>query len=57
MGDALRFLVGQGDLVLFASVLSQQIGLPLSSTPSVITAENIPSYVTRWIEQEVRRGS
>ena len=38
MGDALQFLVRHGYLVLFASVLAQQLGLPLPSTPFVVAA-------------------
>jgi membrane protein DedA with SNARE-associated domain len=38
MGETLQFLVRHGYLVLFASVLAQQLGLPLPSTPFVIAA-------------------
>lgn len=38
MADTLQFLVKHGYLVLFASVLAQQIGLPLPSTPFIIAA-------------------
>lgn len=38
MGDALQFLVRHGYLILFASVLAQQLGLPLPSTPFVVAA-------------------
>ncbi|MBV9928045.1 MAG: VTT domain-containing protein [Acidobacteria bacterium] len=38
MGEALQFLVRHGYLVLFASVLAQQLGLPLPSTPFIIAA-------------------
>lgn len=38
MGETLQFLVGHGYLVLFASVLAQQLGLPLPSTPFIIAA-------------------
>ena len=43
MGDTLQFLVRHGYLVLFASVLAQQIGLPLPSTPFVVGNHNFPS--------------
>jgi membrane protein DedA with SNARE-associated domain len=38
MRDTLQFLVRHGYLVLFVSVLAQQLGLPLPSTPFVIAA-------------------
>src|ERR1051326_1354844 len=38
MGDTLQFFVRHGYLVLFASVLAQQLGLPLPSTPFIIAA-------------------
>ena len=38
MGDTLQFLVKHGYIVLFASVLLQQLGLPLPSTPFIIAA-------------------
>lgn len=38
MGDARQFFVSHGYLILFASVLAQQLGLPLPSTPFVIAA-------------------
>src|ERR1043165_6388352 len=38
MGDALQFLIRHGYLILFASVLAQQLGLPLPSTPFVVAA-------------------
>src|ERR1043165_5678011 len=38
MGETLQFLVKHGYLVLFASVLAQQLGLPLPSTPFIVAA-------------------
>ena len=38
MGDTLQFLVRHGYIVLFASVLAQQLGVPLPSTPFIIAA-------------------
>ena len=38
MSDTLQFLVKHGYIVLFASVLAQQLGLPLPSTPFIIAA-------------------
>ena len=38
MHDTLQFLVKHGYLVLFASVLAQQLGVPLPSTPFIIAA-------------------
>lgn len=38
MAETLQFLVKHGYLVLFASVLAQQLGLPLPSTPFIIAA-------------------
>jgi len=38
MADTLQFLVKHGYVVLFASVLAQQLGLPLPSTPFIIAA-------------------
>src|SRR5215470_3542062 len=38
MGDTLQFLVKHGYIILFASVLAQQLGLPLPSTPFIVAA-------------------
>src|SRR5215510_1748385 len=38
MGDTLQFLVEHGYVVLFASVLAQQLGVPLPSTPFIVAA-------------------
>ena len=38
MADTLQFLVKHGYVVLFVSVLAQQLGLPLPSTPFIIAA-------------------
>src|ERR1041385_7055531 len=38
MSDTLQYLVKHGYIVLFASVLAQQLGLPLPSTPFIIAA-------------------
>jgi membrane protein DedA with SNARE-associated domain len=38
MGDTLQFLVKHGYVVLFASVLAQQLGVPLPSTAFIIAA-------------------
>jgi membrane protein DedA with SNARE-associated domain len=38
MGDTLQYLVRHGYLVLFASVLAQQIGVPLPSIPFIVAA-------------------
>jgi membrane protein DedA with SNARE-associated domain len=38
MGDTLQFLVKHGYIVLFASVLAQQLGVPLPSTPFIVAA-------------------
>jgi len=38
VGDTLQFLVKHGYIVLFASVLAQQLGLPLPSTPFIVAA-------------------
>jgi membrane protein DedA with SNARE-associated domain len=38
MGDTLQYLVRHGYLVLFASVLAQQIGVPLPSIPFIVNA-------------------
>lgn len=38
MADTLQFLVQHGYVVLFVSVLAQQLGLPLPSTPFIIAA-------------------
>jgi len=38
MADMLQFLVKHGYVVLFASVLAQQLGVPLPSTPFIIAA-------------------
>jgi membrane protein DedA with SNARE-associated domain len=38
MGDTLQFLVNHGYIVLFASVLAQQLGVPIPSTPFIVAA-------------------
>jgi len=38
MSDTLQYLAKHGYIVLFASVLAQQLGLPLPSTPFIIAA-------------------
>jgi membrane protein DedA with SNARE-associated domain len=38
MRDTLQFLVKHGYVVLFASVLAQQLGVPLPSTPFIVAA-------------------
>jgi membrane protein DedA with SNARE-associated domain len=38
MNETLQYLVRHGYIVLFASVLAQQLGLPLPSTPFIIAA-------------------
>jgi Uncharacterized membrane-associated protein len=38
MGDTLQFLVKHGYIVLFGSVLAQQLGVPLPSTPFIVAA-------------------
>ena len=38
MADTLQFLVKHGYVVLFASVLAQQLGVPLPSTPFIVAA-------------------
>ena len=38
MRDTLQFLVEHGYVVLFASVLAQQLGVPLPSTPFIVAA-------------------
>src|SRR5215468_9960734 len=38
MGDTLQFLVKHGYVVVFASVLAQQLGVPLPSTPFIVAA-------------------
>src|SRR5215470_18154859 len=38
MAETLQFLVKHGYIVLFASVLAQQLGVPLPSTPFIIAA-------------------
>ena len=38
MDDTLQFLVKHGYIVLFTSVLAQQLGVPLPSTPFIIAA-------------------
>src|SRR4029453_14474519 len=38
VADTLQFLVKHGYIVLFASVLAQQLGLPLPSTPFIVAA-------------------
>ena len=38
MNDTLQYLVKHGYIVLFGSVLAQQLGLPLPSTPFIIAA-------------------
>ena len=38
MADTLQFLVQHGYVVLFASVLAQQLGAPLPSTPFIVAA-------------------
>ena len=38
MAETLQFLVKHGYIVLFASVLAQQLGLPLPSTPFIVAA-------------------
>ena len=38
MNDTLQYLVRHGYIVLFASVLAQQLGLPLPSTPFIVAA-------------------
>ena len=38
MAETLQFLVNHGYLVLFVSVLAQQLGVPLPSTPFIIAA-------------------
>jgi membrane protein DedA with SNARE-associated domain len=38
MGDTVEFLVKHGYLVLFFSVLAQQLGVPLPSTPFIVAA-------------------
>ncbi|HEY6121620.1 MAG TPA: hypothetical protein VIV66_16800 [Pyrinomonadaceae bacterium] len=39
VGDTLQFLVKHGYVVLFASVLAQQLGVPLPSTPVIVAAD------------------
>ena len=38
MSDTLQYLVKHGYIVLFASVLAQQLGVPLPSTPFIVAA-------------------
>lgn len=38
MGETLQFLLKHGYVVLFASVLAQQLGVPLPSTPFIVAA-------------------
>ncbi len=38
MSDTLQYLVRHGYIVLFASVLAQQLGVPLPSTPFIVAA-------------------
>ena len=38
MGDTLQFLVNHGYIVLFTSVLAQQLGVPIPSTPFIVAA-------------------
>src|SRR5215510_9340647 len=38
MRDTLQFLARHGYIVLFASVLAQQLGIPLPSTPFIVAA-------------------
>ena len=38
MNDTLQFLVNHGYVVLFGSVLAQQLGIPLPSTPFIVAA-------------------
>jgi membrane protein DedA with SNARE-associated domain len=38
VGETLQFLVKHGYVVLFASVLAQQLGVPLPSTPFIVAA-------------------
>src|SRR5260370_30854700 len=38
MSDTLQYLVRHGYIVLFASVLAQQLGVPLPSTPCIVAA-------------------
>ena len=38
MSETLQFLVKHGYVVLFASVLAQQLGVPLPSTPFIVAA-------------------
>src|ERR1044071_3334711 len=38
MADTLQFLIEHGYVVLFASVLAQQLGVPLPSTPFIVAA-------------------
>ena len=38
MNDTLQFLVKHGYIVLFASVLTEQLGIPLPSTPFIVAA-------------------
>jgi len=38
MSDTLQYLVNHGYIVLFASVLAQQLGVPLPSTPFIVAA-------------------
>src|SRR5215475_7415835 len=38
MSDTLHFLARHGYIVLFASVLAQQLGIPLPSTPFIVAA-------------------
>ena len=38
MSDTLQYLVRHSYIVLFASVLAQQLGVPLPSTPFIVAA-------------------
>ena len=41
MSDTLQYLVKHGYIVLFASVLAQQLGVPLPSTPFIVAAGSL----------------
>src|SRR6185437_6183098 len=64
MADTLQFLIKHGYVVLFTSVLAQQLGLPLPSTPFIIAAGALAhsgqlSFTADllWFEISRRRGA
>ena len=55
MNETLQYLVKHGYIVLFASVLAQQLGLPLPSTPFIIAAGARAHWSVEFRRRDLRR--